>query len=166
MKIIFFGLLIAVLVVFGHGDNSNEPTHVPAISTFGDLNAHLLQSAIDAKAASDASAKKLDDAQVESAKEIEENRKEEEKWAEDISSLRAQLSNPDLPPAYKSIMQRILDVLIERDQKLRDIRDKRNKAIQVIDDDIKKSREKDEEMDKLFNQHVLTVRERINSPIL
>ncbi|XP_062136255.1 uncharacterized protein LOC133845721 [Drosophila sulfurigaster albostrigata] len=99
MKIIFFGLLIAVLVVYGHGYNNNEPANVPSKIPSTDLYLSCHESL----------KRKLEVSIDENKIKIEKIEKELEEGAKQISFLRANMPNSTL----RSDFQKLLDILVQ-----------------------------------------------------
>ncbi|XP_051862062.1 uncharacterized protein LOC117570813 [Drosophila albomicans] len=108
MKIIFFGLLIAV--VYGHGCNYNEPANVPSKIPLTDLHDILLQKNHEI---SNTALKINHEASIdENNKKIEEIEKELEERAKQISSFRVNMSNRIIPPMERSSLQKLLDIMV------------------------------------------------------
>ncbi|XP_060655512.1 uncharacterized protein LOC132790820 isoform X1 [Drosophila nasuta] len=100
MKIIFFGLLIAVLVVYGHGSNYDETDNVPQ----------------NRETPNDRIRSKLAASRVENDKKIKKIEKELEERKEIISILRAILSNPNLSTMFRSGFQKFLDQMVQKSE--------------------------------------------------
>ncbi|XP_060663511.1 uncharacterized protein LOC132796371 isoform X1 [Drosophila nasuta] len=132
MKIIFFGLLIAILVVYGHGDRLDAIVKAS------------MEDAIDAHNKRNDRIKEDNDWR---AKEIEKYQKEIDEDETKLSDIKDKLTNPNFSTEERNFAQRSYDVIADYIQKRRE---KFERMIKLYTERIRRSVEETEHLNKLY----------------
>ncbi|XP_034097907.1 uncharacterized protein LOC117563615 isoform X1 [Drosophila albomicans] len=157
MKIIFLGLLIAVLVVYGHGDDSNEPADRSDMEWFIHTLKEIIKLGMNEQTKAINEENEVNEMK---AKKIEKYRKEVVEGDQKLSVIRNELTDSNLSTEVRSAFQIFLDITTEA---IRNGKQWNEKRIETLNKEISQSREAFEQRNILLAQYMNSTRHLINS---
>ncbi|XP_034097906.1 uncharacterized protein LOC132792650 [Drosophila nasuta] len=159
MKIIFLGLLIAILVVYGHGDVGvlNEATNMPTMKLLIKGLESCMQNAIYVMSGNYTNEKEDNERK---AKEIELYRNDIDRTNKSLSTIKTHMTHPIFSTEERSLLQRFHDIATEL---FRNATKWTEKRIEELNEEIRRSREAFEQRNILLAQYANSTRQLIDS---